>query len=175
VFYLYLKDWSFFFSLQLSSLFFSHLDLGGEVELQESLSLDDPDPGGAIHESRGWDPDSGTRSSGSPHPEADDGLIPYEEQKIGRSNQGNSNPDPENGLNLANGIENLSGGPLAVIQCEIQKATDKTERECRIQNPEDDTDKEYNVGNREEVTRKHGKERDPHLFELNGTRNRHTR
>jgi hypothetical protein len=140
------------------------------VELQESLSLDDPDPGGAIHVSRGWDPDSGICNSSPPHPEADDGLIPYEEQKIGssNSNQGNSNPDPENGLNLANGIENLSGGSLVVIECEIQNAKVKTERECRIQNPEDE---EHNERITEEVTRKQGKERDSHLIELNGTGN----
>ncbi len=147
------------------------------MELQESLSLDDPDPGGEIHESRGWDPDSGILNSSPPHPEADCGLRPYEEQKIGSSNQGNSNPDPENGLNLANGIENVSGGPLVVIECEIQNAKDKAERECQTQNPEDVADKERSLGITEEDIRKHGKERDPHLFELNGTRNhsRHTR
>ncbi len=138
------------------------------MELQESLSLDDPDPDRAIHESRGWDPDSGIRNSSPPHPEADDFLIAYKEQKIGRSNQGNSNPHPENGLNLAKGMEDLSGGPLAIIESEIQNAKVKTERECRTQNPEDVADEEYNE---EEVTRKHGKERDPHLFELSGTRN----
>ncbi len=141
------------------------------MELQESLSLDDPDPGGAIHESRGWDPHSGIRNSSPPHPEADCGLRLHEEQKIGSSNQGNSNPDPENGLNLANGIENLSGGPLVVIECEIQNAKVKTEGECRIQNTEDDTDEEHSVRITEEVNRKQGKERDPYLFELNGTGN----
>jgi hypothetical protein len=141
------------------------------VELQESLSLDDPDPGVAIHVSRGWDPDSGIRNSSPPHPEADDVLRPFEEQKIVSSNQGNSNPVTENGLNLANGIENLSGGPLVVIECEIQDAKVKTEGDCRIQNPEDDTDEEHSVRITEEVTRKQGKERGPHLFELNGTVN----
>ncbi len=130
------------------------------MELQESLSLDDPDPVGAIHVSRGLDPDSGIRNSSSPHPEAD------EDQKIGSLNQENSNP--ENGLN---GIEDLSGVPLAVIESEIQNAKVKTERECRIQNPEDFTDEERSVRITEEVTRKHGKERDPHLFDLNGTGN----
>ncbi len=132
------------------------------MELQESLSLDDPDPGVAIHVSRGWDPDSGIRNSSPPHPEADDDLRPYEEQKIVSSNQGNSNPVTENGLNLANGV---------VIECEIQDAKVKTEGDCRIQDPEDDTDEEHSVRITEEVTRKQGKERDPHLFELNGTVN----